>query len=167
MAILDILTYPHPLLKKPCVALSEGEICSPDIQQLIADMTETMYANTGAVGLAAAQVGRSVRMVVMDATAKTTRDRLFVLINPDITAQSQWKFSREGCLSFPDYLVTVKRARKITLNWLDPQGNRQEDQFRDFEAIIAQHETDHLDGILFLDRIKNIQTDLIYRLPSS
>jgi peptide deformylase len=126
-------------------------------------MIETLYHFPGTVGLAASQVGVPVQIMVIDSTAKTTKDRLMVLINPVLTQQSQWKYSREGCLSFPEYLVTVKRARKITAEWLDPKGQLQSEAFRDFEAVIIQHELDHLQGILFIDRVKNMQTDLILR----
>jgi len=163
MPILEILRYPNPVLREVGRELSCEEIASESIQSLISDMTETMRAFPGTVGLAAQQVGQPVRIFVMDSTAKTTQDRLFVMINPVIEQQSQWKFSREGCLSFPEYLVTVKRARKLTLSWHTPQGTQETQEFRDFEAIIIQHELDHLDGVLFIDRVQNIQTDLIQR----
>lgn len=163
MPILEILRYPHPVLRQVGQPLSVPEIASEPIQALVANMVETMRAFPGTVGLAAQQVGHPVRIFVMDSTAKTTQDRLFVMINPVIEQQSQWKFSREGCLSFPEYLVTVKRARKLTLSWYTPQGTQETQEFRDFEAIIIQHELDHLDGVLFIDRVQNIQTDLIQR----
>jgi peptide deformylase len=163
MSILDILLYPHPTLRKPGKLLSKADIASTEIQTLIADMTETMYHHTGSVGLAALQIGASVQIFVMDSTAKTDRNRLHVMINPVIHQQSQWKYSREGCLSFPDYLVTVKRARKLTMSWHTPESEVLTEEFLDFEAIILQHELDHLQGILFLDRVKNMQTDLILR----
>lgn len=163
MAILEILEYPNPILRTPCAPLTEEEIQSERIQALIENLIETMYHYPGTVGIAAPQVGESVQLFVMDATAKTTRDRLFVVINPTLQSQSQWKYSREGCLSFPDYLVTVKRARKITAHWQDKTTASQSEELKDFEAIIFQHELDHLNGILFLDRVKNMQTDVIRR----
>lgn len=163
MTLLEILTYPNPVLRQPCRPLTPEEIRSEAIQTLIADMIDTMYHHAGSVGLAAPQVGVPVQLFVMDSTAKESRERLKVLINPVMTQQSQWKYSREGCLSFPDYLVTVKRARKVTATWLTPDGEESSEAFRDFEAIILQHEADHLQGILFLDRVKNMQTDLIRR----
>ena len=163
MAILDIRLYPDPVLRKSCKLLSQEELVSSTIQNLIEDMVETLYSHPGTVGITAPQVGMPVRLIVMDVTVKTDRNRFKVLINPVISYQSQWKYSREGCLSFPDYLVTVKRARKISSSWLSVQGNSCTDDFRDFEAIVLQHELDHLDGILFIDRVKNIQTDLLYR----
>lgn len=167
MPLREILLYPNPVLRKPCRDLTVDDLGSDGIQTLIQDMIETMYHYPGTVGLAAPQVGESVQIFVMDSTAKTTKDRLKVLINPVILRQSQWKYSREGCLSFPDYLVTVKRARKITVQWLTPEGQTQTEEMRDFEAIIVQHELDHLQGVLFIDRVKNIQTDLVLRNASA
>lgn len=164
MTILEILLYPHPMLRQPCKPLSLAELAAPEIQALINSMVDTMYHFEGTVGLAASQVGALVQVFVMDSTVKTApRERLRVMINPVITQQSQWKYSREGCLSFPEYLVTVKRARKLTVTYLTPQGEEVTEDFKDFEAIIIQHEIDHLHGVLFLDRVKNIQTDLILR----
>ncbi len=163
MAILDILLYPNPVLREKCRPVSSDEVQSEAFQQLIDSMIETLYAKPGTVGLAAPQVGHPVQLFVLDATAKTTCDRLFVLINPVITQQSNWKYSREGCLSFPQYIVTVKRARKLAMTWMDRSGQLVNEQFTDFEAIIAQHELDHLSGILFIDRVRNIDTDIIER----
>ncbi len=163
MPVLEILQYPHPMLREKCRYLSPEEIRSDAIQTLIRDMIETMYAFEGTVGLAAPQVGHPVHLMVIDALAKTTRDKLKVIINAEIIQQSQWKYAREGCLSFPEYLVTVKRARKVTGTYYDQTGTLQTEPFRDFEAVILQHEADHLEGILFIDRLQNPETDLILR----
>lgn len=164
MPVLEILRYPNPILRQPAQVLTAAEILSDDIQGLVRDMVETMYGFPGTVGLAAPQVGRSVQIFVMDADAKSaSREHLEVVINPQIVQQSQWKYSREGCLSFPEYLVTVKRARKMTATWYDATGQQKEGELRDFEAIIFQHELDHLQGILFIDRVRNMQTDLMIR----
>ncbi len=163
MTVLEILLYPNAVLRQPCRELSAADIRSGEIQELVNSMVETMYHFPGTVGLAAPQVGSPVQIFVMDSVSKTTKDRLHIMINPRIVQQSQWKYSREGCLSFPEYLVTVKRARKLTMTWFNEHGEEQTGEFRDFEAIIAQHEADHLEGILFLDRVKNIQTDLVHR----
>ena len=129
MTVQSIRLYPNPILREVCAPVPPEEIGSPKIQTLVADMIETMYAYEGTVGLAAPQVGTPVQIFVMDSTTKTTRDRLHVMINPEIQEKSRWKFSREGCLSFPDYLVTVKRARKITVSWWTPQGEQRTDTF--------------------------------------
>jgi peptide deformylase len=158
-----ILEYPNPFLREVSRVLTPEDIRSPEIQHLINEMKETLYNHTGAVGLAAIQVGEAVRILLMDASAKTTRDQLFVMINPVILDSAQWKFCREGCLSFPDYLVNVKRAKKLTLSWLDETGESHTQLFKEFEAVIIQHELDHLEGILFIDRVKNFSTDVVMR----
>jgi peptide deformylase len=161
MAILKVYKYPHPVLRQRCEPVSEVSV--PEIQQLISDMIETMYAANGAVGLAAPQVGQALRIVVMDLNAKTTRDRLRVLVNPVITAQSRNKMVREGCLSFPAYLANIKRSLKVQLRYLDSTGSPQEESFEGLEAVAVQHELDHLEGILLIDRIASLKTDLIRR----
>lgn len=163
MTILPVLEYPNPVLREICVPIEPDQIQSEPTQALIQDMIETLYDCQGAVGLAAPQVGHPVQLLIMDATAKTTRSELKVMINPVIESQSKWKYAREGCLSFPDYLVTVKRARKVVASWLDQHGQAHQETFQEFEAIILQHELDHLAGILFIDRIQNPQRDLIRR----
>ena len=163
MAVLDILEYPNPVLRQPCRSIEAAELLQPAMQTLITDMVDTMYACPGAVGLAAPQIGQPVQLLVMDATAKTDRSMLKVVINPVVLSQSKWKASREGCLSFPDYLITVKRARKVEAHWLDAAGQRVDETLLEYEAVIFQHELDHLQGVLFIDRMRNPQRDLIRR----
>jgi peptide deformylase len=158
-----ILLYPDPFLRRVCRPVAPGELGGAELLRLADDLVSTMYAEGGAVGLAAPQIGSDLRVFAMDETARTTRDALRVLVNPELVSLSQWKFSREGCLSFPDYLVTVKRARRALVRWLTPEGTPMEEELRDFPAIIAQHEADHLDGVLFVDRMRNPQTDLVLR----
>ncbi len=160
MAVLKIYKYPHVSLREQCKAV-EG--VNDGIRKVARDMVETMYACPGAVGLAAPQVGVPLRIVVIDVSAKTTKDRLRVMINPEIVSQSRNKLVREGCLSFPDYLANVKRATKITFRYIDENGETVEAEARDLEAIAVQHEIDHLDGILMIDRVNSLKTDLIRR----
>lgn len=165
MAILKVLLYPHSLLRQTCPEVPAETIKSDSFQGLLSDMLETMYFHTGCVGLAAPQVGQLWQVFAMDARAgdgSGDRDARF-LINPRIISLSRWKSSREGCLSFPDYLGTVKRARRILVSWLDEQAVPHEQEFLDFEAVIVQHETDHLHGIMFIDRVRNAASDLVPR----
>src|SRR3954447_11159269 len=106
MAILKVLKYPHPILREQCEPVQAWD---SGLQNLIDDMTATMYDSPGAVGLAASQIGETIRVVVLDVTCKTTRDEYKVLINPTIVEASRKKQMREGCLSFPEYLASVKR----------------------------------------------------------
>lgn len=162
MAILKVLKYPHPILREMCEPVNAWD---SQLQKLIDDMTETMYDSPGAVGLAASQVGETVRVVVMDVTCKTDRSEYKVLINPTVLEASRNKVMREGCLSFPEYLANIKRATKITFSAYDRDGARQTYTAQGLEAIAVQHEIDHLDGVLMIDRINSLKTDWIRRQP--
>ncbi|MGE0199446.1 MAG: peptide deformylase [Candidatus Melainabacteria bacterium] len=164
MSILRIHKYPHPVLREPCLPVATQ---TEAVTRLISDMVETMYACPGAIGLAACQVGIGLRIFVMDMNAKTTRDDLKVLINPVILRQSRNRMVREGCLSFPEYLVNVKRAQRLTVQCLDEHFTPREYEVFNLEAVAVQHEIDHLDGILMIDRVRTLSTDLIRRQPAS
>jgi peptide deformylase len=160
MSVLKILKYPHPILRIPCPELT---VFDQTLQDLVADMVETMYHGTGAVGLAAPQVGQSVRVFVMDTNAFTTRDNLKVMVNPKIITASRNKTMREGCLSFPDYLANVKRSQRLTVEAFDAFGVLHSYELKHLEAVCVQHEIDHLDGILMMDRIESLKTDWLRR----
>ncbi|MEB3245675.1 MAG: peptide deformylase [Vampirovibrionales bacterium] len=160
MAILKVYKYPHAVLRQPCLPV---EAFDETLKQIVADMTETMYSFGGAVGLAAPQVGVTQRIIVIDTAAKTTRDRQMILINPVIIKSSRNKQVREGCLSFPEYLANVKRATKLTVQAYDASGTPQTFDVEGLEAVAVQHEIDHLDGVLMIDRINSLKTDWIRR----
>jgi peptide deformylase len=160
MSVLKILKYPHPILRIPCPELT---VFDQTLQDLVADMVETMYHGTGAVGLAAPQVGQSVRVFVMDTNAFTTRDNLKVMVNPKIITASRNKTMREGCLSFPEYLANIKRSQRISVQAFDAQGLLHTYELKHLEAVCVQHEIDHLDGILMMDRIESLKTDWLRR----
>jgi peptide deformylase len=164
VTVLKILKYPHPCLSKPGLPVVRFD---DDLRQLVDDMIESMYACTGAIGLAAPQVGHSVQVFVMDMNAKTTKDKLMVLVNPVLIQQSRNKMVREGCLSFPDYLASIKRATKVTVKAYDQWGNVFQHQAEALEAVCIQHEIDHLNGVLMLDRIESLKTDWLRRRDSS
>ena len=153
--ILDIVTYPDPRLKEVCVPVTE---ITEEIRQLAADMLETMYAAPG-VGLAAPQVGRNIRMLVMDPAMKDEEKQPLVLINPELVLSGDEVVSElEGCLSGPmNYRADVKRMSKAHLRAMDLDGNVFEQDLEEFPAIILQHEYDHLDGILFIDKISRLR----------
>lgn len=160
MAILKILKYPHPLLREMCEPVTAWDAA---LARTVDDMIETMYASPGAVGLAACQVGILQRVIVMDVNAKTDRDALKVLINPTIIEQSRNKTMREGCLSFPEYLANIKRATKLTFSAFDREGQLQTHTVYGLEAVAVQHEIDHLNGVLMIDRITSLKTDWVRR----
>jgi peptide deformylase len=168
MAILDILTVPDPRLKqisKPVLEISK------EILDFIADLEETMRNGPGGVGIAAPQVGRFERIVIVDISSKpkfVNHGRL-VLINPQIVQQEGLEVGREGCMSVPDYTGNVERSKKITLHAQDEFGNNQVYKMQDFEARAAQHEMDHLDGLLFIDRLvskRDIFRRKVYQKPA-
>ena len=166
MSILKVARMGHPVLRTAARALDAGEIKSPRIQQLIDDMFETMTEYQG-VGLAAPQVHESVRLFVAgfaprpedEQDAEQERVPLMVLINPEITVTgSETAEDWEGCLSIPDIRGKVPRARQIVVRAFDRKAKRVELRANGFTARVVQHETDHLDGVLFFDRMKSFQT---------
>ena len=157
MAVREVLTYPHPLLKQVCAPAQPDEI-----EPVVADLLDTMNSFDHCVGLAAPQIGHALRIAVVDITghprAKDPQG-LMVLVNPKVTRRSEGsKVSREGCLSLPDLTANVRRPRKATVAF----GDR-EVELAGFEARCVLHEIDHLDGILFLDRVASITDDLFRR----
>ena len=156
--ILDIVTYPDPRLKEVCEPV--GEV-TDEIRQFAADMLETMYEAPG-VGLAAPQVGRNIRMLVMDPTVQKDEKNPRVLINPVLTLSGEEVVSeQEGCLSVPmNYRADVHRMSNVHLRAMDLDGNIIEEDLEEFPAIIMQHEYDHLDGILFIDKISRLRRTL-------
>ena len=156
--ILDIVTYPDPRLKEVCKPITE---VTDEIRQLAADMLETMYVAPG-VGLAAPQVGHNIRMLVMDPAMKDEEKQPRVLINPELTLSGEEVISeQEGCLSVPmNYRADVKRMSKVHLSAKDLDGNVIEEDLEEFPAIVIQHEFDHLDGVLFIDRISRLRRSL-------
>ena len=150
MAVLQILRWPDPRLATPCRPV--GRI-TDEIRTLAADMLETMYAAPGR-GLAAPQVGRLIRLFVMDTGWREGTPCPRVLIDPVIDWRSDETATHaEGCLSIPGILTEVTRPTGIRLRWTDPEGRPQTAELAGFEATFAQHEIDHLDGIVTLDRL--------------
>ena len=162
MAVLPILTYPDARLKQ--VSLNV-EVIDDRVRAFITDLEHTMRAGPGGVGIAAPQVGDFRRIVIVDVSSKPkipNHGRL-VLINPEILHWEGMRVGREGCLSVPDFTGNVIRAEKITLQALDERGERRQYDLEGFEARAVQHEVDHLDGLLFLDRLVSRRNDLFAR----
>lgn len=159
MAVRKILIYPDPLLKEVSEDVRPGD---PGTAEVVADLVDTMKASPG-VGLAAVQIGVLRRIIAVDVTPRNPGHGLVVLLNPVIVESRGRRKAREGCLSVPEYTANIKRAKEITLRGLDPEGNEVELASKGFEAVAFQHEIDHLDGILFIDRISSMKRDLIRR----
>jgi peptide deformylase len=160
MSILKVARMGHPVLRAKARSLEKAEIRSAAIQKLIDDMIDTMAEYHG-VGLAAPQVHEGIRLFVaaLDAGDDSEEDEseAIALINPEITIVGadvieDW----EGCLSIPDIRGRVPRAREIKVRGFDRTGARIELNAHDFPARVIQHETDHLDGVLFFDRMKSL-----------
>lgn len=164
MAVRDILLYPNPILKKHCEPVAEID---DEIDNLVQDLLDTMIAAGHSVGVAAPQIGVSLRVVVVDVSkSKLGRDDhhgQLVLINPEIIEREGTKIMREGCMSVPEYTGNVLRAEHIVVHFLDRSGRERVIEANGFEAVAIQHEIDHLDGKLFLDRVSNLKTDVFRR----
>ena len=164
MSVLAIRRFPDPLLKHPTRPVARLDAA---VGRLIHSLIKTMRRHPRCVGLAAPQIGSPLRVAVMDATghpkAGSTPHGLLVLVNPHLTAAGEAVLSREGCLSVPDFTGNVRRATRVCLKAQDQFGSAYEVWLEGFEAIVAQHEVDHLDGKLFLDRVANTQTDVFRR----
>ena len=158
MSILPILLYPDPVLKSACAPV---EKITKEIQKLVDDMAETMYAAPG-VGLAAPQVGITKRVIVIDITWKEEEgpQQLYQLVNPKIVHREGMIDWEEGCLSIPEFLQTMKRAQKVKVEALDRQGNPITIEAEDLLAICLQHEIDHLDGKLIIDKASRLKRNL-------
>ncbi len=160
MTVLKIVLYPDKALRTVCAPV---ETFDAELKSIVNDMIETMYFYKGTVGLAAPQVNILKRIVTIDINAKSSQDKLFVLINPEIISISKKKYVREGCLSIPEYLADIKRGKKVTVRAQNIDGNFFELSASELEAVAIQHEVDHLDGIVFIDRIDSLKTGLIRR----
>ena len=159
MSILKVARMGHPVLRTKARTVDKSELKSPAVQQFIDSMIDTMFEYSG-VGLAAPQVHESLRVFVamLDPDGNGESDAV-VFVNPEITVKGdQTVEGWEGCLSIPDIRGRVPRAQHISVTALDRHGKRFEMELKDFPARVVQHETDHLDGVLFLDRMRSFES---------
>ena len=163
MAKLKIVQYGDDTLRKVCRPV---EAVTPRVCRLLDDMLETMYADKG-VGLAAPQVGVTKRIIVIDDKVSedgTPGPNPRFLVNPEIIRKSEdMIWFNEGCLSVPGQCAEVERHRAVTVRYLDYDGQEQTLDAEDYLAVILQHETDHLDGILYIDRISRLKRNMIIK----
>ena len=160
MAVLQIRLFPDPILRKRCTAVNPSD---PKLRFLSKDLEHTLYAQTGGIGIAAPQVGIDKRLILIDISSKDPTKHLEVMINPVILVQEGEVLSREGCMSLPDYTANVKRFERLQLEWTDIRGWKKEKTAHGIEAICIQHEIDHLNGMLFIDRVVSLKTDVFPR----
>ena len=154
--ILEVLQYPDPRLHEVAKPVTE---ITPELAELARNMVETMYAEKG-IGLAAPQVGELVRLIVVDVKDPEEEPDPKIFINPEITPLGGSIVCEEGCLSVPDYRAEVERVERIHVRALNLDGKTVEFEADDIFAICLQHEVDHLDGKLFIDRISRLKRSL-------
>jgi peptide deformylase len=156
----------RPILKYGDAALHERarpvDTITPDIERIIDDMIETMYAAPG-IGLAATQIGVPLRVFVVDLSVGRNSGELIVMVNPEFVEREGTQLEEEGCLSAPGFNATVVRPRRAVLKGLTRDGVEQTVEGKDLLARAFQHEMDHLDGMVFIDRLRGIKRDMIVR----
>jgi peptide deformylase len=157
--IRPILKYGDEVLHEQAQPVAD---VTPDIVRLVDDMVETMYAAPG-IGLAAPQVGIPLRIFVVDLSVGRERDGLMVMINPVFVERDGMQLEEEGCLSIPDFNATVVRPSRVVVKGLDRGGAEYQREGSGLLARAFQHEMDHLDGTLFVDRLRGIKRDMIIR----
>jgi len=158
MALREVLQYPDPRLKR----MSEPiEKITDEIRELAQGMLEVMYDEPG-IGLAAPQIGEGIRLIVLDTewTDEDTERSPLVLVNPEIVERAGEVVWNEGCLSVPDFNADVTRAAQVTVRGTDLEGSEYVEHAEELRAVCFQHEIDHLDGILFIDRISRLKRNL-------
>ena len=165
MAVKDVLIYPDSRLKEICSPIVSVSKLAP---QLLRDLVDTMVAAGHSVGIAAPQIGELYRAAVVDVSKsklgkKQENHGLLQMVNPEIIEKNGSQIVREGCMSVPDYTGNVTRAESIIVQFTDQSQQHQVIRCEGFEAIAIQHELDHLDGFLFLDRVSSLKTDLFRR----
>lgn len=170
MALREILTIPHPLLREKCTPIDSVD---DGVRKLMDDMLDTMYDAPG-IGLAASQIGVMQRVIVLDISARSEKDEdgnplevekePMFLVNPEIIGFSEeMSVYQEGCLSIPEYYEDVERPTAITLRYLDRQGKDQQIDCDGLLATVIQHEVDHLNGVLFIDHLSRLKRDRVMK----
>ncbi|MEJ5365187.1 MAG: peptide deformylase [Desulfosoma sp.] len=159
MAVLDICVYPDPVLREKARPI---DIVDGAVRKLMDDMAETMY-NAPGIGLAANQVGRPVRLIVIDLQREEDPHGLIMLVNPEIIEASGELIWEEGCLSVPEFFAQVQRHENVVVRGLNADGKPVEIRADGLLAVVLQHEIDHLNGRLFIDHLNPIKRDMFKR----
>ena len=160
MAKLKIYEYPHPVLKQKAEKVA---VVDDQLRTLLDDMLETMYAANGC-GLAAPQIGLSKRVVVIDIAHEGEEAASLYMVNPEIVWRSEeMEIGEEGCLSLPEMRAEVERSISVKINYLDYNGKECKLQADGFLAVAAQHEIDHLDGVLYIDHLSRLKRQMLVK----
>lgn len=158
--MLKLVKYPNEVLTRPCDLVTEF---NDELSALVEGMTNIMYASDG-VGLAAPQVGVSRRVLLIDPTGGEDANALMALINPRVTWRSpEQEVGGEGCLSLPGAILQVPRSVAVDVEYHDVMGKQQVRRFTEFDARVVQHEVDHLDGVLMIDRVGRLARTLVMK----
>ena len=164
MTVREVLVHPDPRLKQVARRVDAGE--AELAARVAADLVETMRGGPRCVGVAAPQIGELVRIVVVDCSTHPkapANHGLLVLVNPSVVASEGSEIGREGCLSIPEITANVRRATAVVVEAADPAGAPLRIEAEGFEARALLHEIDHLDGVLILDRVASLDTDVFRR----
>lgn len=160
MAKLKIYEYPHPVLKQKAEKVA---VVDDQLRTLLDNMLETMYAANGC-GLAAPQIGLSKRVVVIDIAHEGEKPAPLYMVNPEIVWRSEeMEIGEEGCLSLPEMRAEVERSISVKINYLDYNGKECKLQADGFLAVAAQHEIDHLDGVLYIDHLSRLKRQMLVK----
>ncbi len=159
MSVREILQYPDPMLRVVCREVSPRD---PRLPSLIEDLRDTLRISPG-IGLSAPQIGVALRVILVDLTDRERDKRPILLINPVILSMGSPRIIREGCLSIPQYTANVERMERIEVKGRDEQWREVVVSTSGLEAVAIQHEIDHLDGVLFIDRVACLKRDLFRR----
>jgi len=160
MPSFPIRTFPDSALRKISDPVTQVD---HSLRSFIDRLIETMRHQPGGIGIAAPQVGVLKRIAVVDVSLKVPGARLLILINPVIISAQDYQISREGCMSLPDYTANIKRAQRLILKWQDMDLREHEKTVEGLEARCVQHEVDHLNGMLFVDRAVSLKSDVFRR----
>ena len=160
MSSLSIRTFPDPILRKVCTPVRRIDRST---KAFIDRLIETLYRQPGGIGIAAPQVGVCKRIAIVDLSSKEPSAQRLVLINPVLLKGEGHRLFREGCMSLSDYTANVHRHEKVHVKWLGLDKQNHELSANGIEAICIQHEIDHLNGILFVDRVASLKTDVFRR----
>lgn len=160
MTPLSLRLFPDPVLRKKAEFVRKFD---PALAQFVQNLDKLMRSQRSGIGIAAPQVGISKRIALVDVSSRVPGAHKLVLVNPELVRGWGEKLSREGCMSLPDYTGQLKRFDKIQLRWQDEKGIHYEREFEGIEAVCIQHELDHLEGLIFMDRVSSLKRDMIPR----
>lgn len=160
MPVLAIRLFPDPILRKRS---KPARWKDPAIQEFVKDLARTLYAQPGGIGIAAPQAGKALRVIIVDVSPKDPSKGREIMINPRFLYLEGEILSREGCMSLPDYTANVRRFARGVIEWTDEKGMRRKRAVEGIEAVCLQHELDHLDGKLFIDRVASLKTEVFVR----